>query len=64
MTQIAIGTRVTVKLPHDVASWSMPAGAQFEGVVVAVNGDSLDILTPSGDVEPFDSELCQQIKEK
>jgi len=58
---LRVGARVIVRMPHDVAGWSMPEGAQFEGVVVAINGDSLDIRTPSGDVEPFDSELCQEI---
>lgn len=58
-----IGARVEVRLPIDVAGWSVPEGAHFVGILVSINGDSLDIRTPAGDVEPFDAELCQQIAE-
>jgi hypothetical protein len=56
-----VGARVRVTLPDDVAPWfdESAYGATWEGEVVGVNGDSLDVTTPTGDVEPVDLELCR-----
>ena len=51
-----VGDRVRVRLPPDVAGWSRPEGANWPGVVVFVNGDSIDVRDGRGDVEPVDAE--------
>lgn len=52
------GTRVRVTLPSDIAPWfnEDDYGASWDAVVVGVNGDSIDVTTPTGDVEPVDGE--------
>jgi len=51
--------RVVVMLPPDVDGWALPAGSSCIGDLVYRNGDSLDVRLPSGDIEPFDAELCR-----
>lgn len=55
------GARIVVTLPPDVAPWwdEEAFGATWEATVVGVNGDSLDVTTPTGDVEPVDVEYCR-----
>lgn len=56
-----VGALVTVTLPDDIAPWwdDGAYGASWDAVVVYVNGDSLDVTTPSGDVEPVDLEFVR-----
>lgn len=56
-----VGAEITVVLPDDIAPWwdEDAYGATWDAVVVSVNGDSLDVTTPTGDVEPVDVELCR-----
>lgn len=57
---IQVGGRVTVTLPDDVALWydEEAYGATWEATIIAINGDSLDVTTPTGDIEPVDAEFC------
>lgn len=58
------GRSVRVTLPPDIAPWHDEAayGKTWVGDVVGVNGDSLDITTPDGDIEPVDINLCRPWK--
>ncbi len=55
------GARVLVTLPPDVAPWADEDdyGASWVGVVDGVNGDTLDVTGPGGDVEPVPVEYCR-----
>lgn len=55
-----VGALVTVCLPVDVSPWfdGGEVGASWDAEVVAVNGDQLDVTTPTGDVEPVPAECC------
>lgn len=55
------GANVRVTLPPDVSPWfdETAFGACWVGDVHSVNGDSLDVETPSGDVEPVPIEFCR-----
>lgn len=57
------GCRVLVTLPPDVAPWwdETATGATWEAEIVTVNGDSLDVTTPTGGVEPVDAEFCRAL---
>jgi len=59
--QIQPGERVRVALPADIAPWwdETACGATWDAVIVTVNGDSLDVTTPTGEVEPVDCEFCR-----
>lgn len=50
------GSRVRITLPADVASWTGEEGRTWIGVVVAVNGDSIDVRDECSPnvVEPVD----------
>lgn len=56
-----VGDEVTVTLPPEIAPWwdEEAYGATWEAEVVYVNGDSLDVTTPTGDIEPVDADLCR-----
>ncbi len=56
--RIEPGSPVTVTLPDDIAPWwdESAYGATWPAVVVGVNGDSIDVTTTTGDVEPVDAE--------
>ena len=56
-----VGANVRVSLPGDVAPWWAPLklGASWVADVEGVNGDSLDVQTPTGDVEPVPIEYCR-----
>jgi len=55
------GRPVVVTLPADVAPWWAPEeyGAVWPANIYNVNGDSLDVTTPDGDVEPVPVEYCR-----
>lgn len=55
------GANVRVTLPSDVAPWfdREAFGATWKGDVYGVNGDTLDVFTPDGNVEPVPIEYCR-----
>lgn len=55
--EILEGARVRITLPDDVLTWGGASGPYLYGVVVFVNGDSVDIALDGGDIEPFDIDL-------
>lgn len=59
-----VGAKVRVQLPEDVAPWWDEAalGAAWDAEVVCINGDSLDVSTPTGDVEPVPVEYCLALR--
>ena len=56
-----VGANVRVTLPDDITPWfdELAFGASWVGDVVAVNGDSLDIINADSDVEPVPIEFCR-----
>ena len=56
------GSRVRVTLPPDVKGWHRPEGATWTGVVVAVNGDSIDVRDEAGEIEPVDREYVRGLR--
>lgn len=55
------GANVRVTLPSDVAPWfdETAVGASWTADVYQSNGDSIDVFTPDGDVEPVDIAYCR-----
>lgn len=51
--------KIAVAVPADIDGWSVVAGASFIGDLIYDNGDSLDIQTPDGSVEPIPTEWCK-----
>lgn len=57
---LARGDRVKVTLPPDVGGWTRPEGSTWYGIVVYVNGDSVDVQDAEGVIEPVDREYVQR----
>lgn len=60
---LKVGSTVKVKLPADVEGWAQEAGAEWVGTVVYINGDSIDVEDPAGNIEPIDLEYVTDLTE-